>query len=98
MFPSVLRPERVQELARRSTSNAPNIISGESLAELAKQASELLRTVGMIRPFAQMVLRMYERMEIVSNHDLDLTLRQTRRDVALELDFMQRFNDYSGRN
>ena len=65
--------QKVQELARRSTSDAPNIMDEESLAVSAKQVSELLQPVGMIRPFSRMVLKPYERMGIVSNHDLDLT-------------------------
>ena len=52
MNPSFVRPERIQELARRSTSDAPDIMSVESRAVSAKRASELLQPVGMIRPFA----------------------------------------------
>ena len=74
MNPSLIRPEKVQELTRRFTSDAPNILDEESLAVSVKRASELLQPVGMIRPFAWMVLRTYERMRIVNNHDLDLTL------------------------
>ena len=54
--------------------------------------------MGTIRPFAQVVLQTLERMEIYSNPDLNLTLRQTRRDVAAEPDFIQRFSRNSGRS
>ena len=74
MNPSVIRPERLQEFARRSTFDAPNILDVESLAVSAKKARELLQPVGMIRPFARIVLRTYEKMKIISNHVLDLTL------------------------
>ena len=73
MNPTVICPERVQELARRSTSNPPNDLDIESLEVSVKQASELLRTVGTIRQFAQVVLQTLERIGINSNHDLDLT-------------------------
>ena len=41
MNPSHIRPERLQELARRSTSNEPLILDKESLAVSVKRASEL---------------------------------------------------------
>ena len=68
--PGFIRPEKARELARRPTSDAPNILDTESLVVSVKRASELLQNVGMIRPFARMVLRTYERMDIVNNHDL----------------------------
>ena len=57
----------------------------------AKRASELLQNVGMIRPFARMVLRTYERMNIVSNHDLYLTLCPTRDSKDMEQSFIHQF-------
>ena len=98
MNPGVIRPEKVQELAGRFISDAPNILDEESLAVSVKRASELLQPVGMIRPFTRMVLRMYESMEMVSNHDLDLTLRPTMNDAELELAFLQRLQDHSEHN
>ena len=82
MNPGVICPEKAQELARRFTSNAPSILDKESLAVSVKRANEFLQPVERIRPFARMILRTYEKMEIVSNHDLDLTLRQKRHDAA----------------
>ena len=54
--------------------------------------------MGTIRPFAQVALQTLERMEIYSNHNLNLTLRQTRRNAAAEPDFIQRFRHHYGRN
>ena len=85
-------------MIRRSTSNAPLILDKESLAVSVKRASELLQPVGMIRPFAWMVLRTYEKMGIVNNHDLDLTLRSTRNDADFERRFIQQFQDHSEHN
>ena len=74
MNPSVICPERVRELARRSTSDAPSILDIKSFAVSVKRASELLRTVGTINRFAQVALQTLERMRIDNNHDLNLTL------------------------
>ena len=95
MNPGSIRPEKVQELARRPTSDAPNILDTESLVVLVKRASELLQTVGMIRPFARMVLRTYKGMEIANNHELDLTLRPTRDNEDTEQLFIQQFRAHS---
>ena len=95
MNPSRIHPEKLRELARRSTSNAPLILDKESLVVSVKRASELLQPVGMIRPFAWMVLRTYKEMKIINNHDLDLTLRPTRNDAVLERRFIQQFQDHS---
>ena len=46
--PGFIRPEKAQELARRPTSDAPNILDTESLVVSVKRASELLQNVGMI--------------------------------------------------
>ena len=69
MNPGIILPEKARELARRPFLDAPNILSAESLFVSVKRASELLQNVGMIRPFARMVLRTYERMNIVNNHN-----------------------------
>ena len=74
MNPSRIRPEKLQELAERSTSDAPNILDEESLAVSVKRASEFLQPVEMTWPFAWMVLRTYKEMKIVNSHDLDLNL------------------------
>ena len=74
MNPGFILPEKVQELGRRSTSDAPNILDKESLVVSVKRARELLQPVGMIRPFARIVLRTYKGMEIANNHKLALTL------------------------
>ena len=95
MNPNHVRPERLREIARRPTSDAPSILDEESLVVSVKRASELLQPVGMIRPFARMVLRTYERMEIVNNHDLHLTLRSTRDNSVLEREFAQQFRFHS---
>ena len=92
MNPGTIHPERAQDLARRSTSNAPNNLSAESLIVSAKRASELMQNVGDIRPFAKMLLRTYQRMHIVSNHDLFLTLRPTRDNKDLEESFVRQFS------
>ena len=83
--------ERARELARRQTSNAPNNLSGENLIVSGKRASEPMQNVGAIRPFARMLLRTYQRMNIVSNHDLFLTLREIRDNEDLEDQFVRQF-------
>ena len=92
MNPGTIHPERARKLARRQTSNAPNNRSGESLVVSAKRASELMQNVGDIRPFARILLRTYQRMNIMSNHDLFLTLRATRVNEDLEELFVRRFS------
>ena len=91
MNPGTIRLERVRELARRRFSDAPNNLCAESLIVSAKRASELLQNVGNIRPFARMILRTYQRMHIVSNHDLFLTLCPTRDSKDLETSFIHQF-------
>ena len=95
MNPGFIRPEKVRELARRPTSDAPNILDKESLVVLVKRASELLQLVGVIRPFARMVLRTYKGMKITNNHKLDLTLRPTRDNEDTEQLFIQQFRAHS---
>ena len=95
MNPGSIRTEKVRELARRPISDAPNILDTESLVVSVKRASELLQTVGMIRPFARMVLRTYERMKIANNHELNLTLRPTRDNEDMEQSFIRQFRIYS---
>ena len=93
MNPGTFCPERARELARRLTSNAPNNLSAESLIMSAKRASErLVQNVGDIRPFAKMLLRTYQRMNIVSNHDLFLTLCPTRDNKELEGSCIRQFS------
>ena len=98
MNPTVVCPESVWEIARRPTSDSPNDLDIESLEVSVKWTSELLQTVGTIRPFAQVAFQTLERMGIDSNRDLNLTLRQTRRDVAAEPEFIRLFSLHSGRN
>ena len=91
-------PESLRERARRPTSSAPSILHAESLVVSVKRACELLQPVGMIRPFARMVLRTYEGMRIVNNHDLHLTLRPTKNDPVLKQEFVRQFqfhNEYN---
>ena len=91
MNPGIIRPERARELANRPSSDALNILSAKRLVVSAKRASELLQNVGMIRLFAKMVLRTYERMHIVSNHNLYLTLCPTRDNKDMEQSFIHQF-------
>ena len=92
MNPGTIHPGRARELAKRPTSNAQNNLSVESLIVSAKRASELLQNVEDLRPFAKMLLRTYQRMHIVSNHDLFLTLRPTRDNKNLEESFVRQFS------
>ena len=62
MNPNYVCPESSRERARRPTSDAPNKLHADSLVVSVKRACELLQPVGMIRPFARMVLRTYEGM------------------------------------
>ena len=92
MNPGRIYPEQAQEIARRPTSNAPKNLSEESLVMSAKRASELMQNVGTIRPFARMLVKIYKRMGISSNHDLHFTLRGTRDNKDLEDQFVNQFN------
>ena len=95
MNPGHVRPEKVRELARRSTSNAPLMIDYESLVVTVNRVSELLQPVGNIRSFAQMVLRTLQNMRIVSQHGLNLTLRSANFNPELEGQFIRQFREHS---
>ena len=60
-----------------------------------KRTSELLQNVGMIRPFARMVLRTYGRINIINNHNLYLTLCPTRDSKDMEPSFIHQFRAHS---
>ena len=88
MNPGRIYPERAQGIRRRPTSNVPSNLSETSLVVSVKRASELMQYVGAIKLFARMLMRTYQRMGIVSNHDLFLALRMTRDNEDLEDQFV----------
>ena len=95
MNPGEKYPEQTREMRRRGTSNAPNILSLESLVVVVKRVSEVINNDRVVRPYITMVLKTYSKMGIVNNNDLHITLKRTRHDVELEAIFVNQFREES---
>ena len=91
-------PERVhatvlREKKRRPTSNAPDNESKKSLEVAVQRVSELL-TKG--QSHVELVLKLFVKMNIRSNHDLHIALNNTRNSPQLVETFMKYFKEMSG--
>ena len=75
-------------MRRRSTSNAPNILSPDILVVAVKRVSEVINNDIAVRPYTMMVLKTYSKMGIVNNDDLHITLSRKRHDLGLEAPFV----------
>ena len=89
-------PEQMREMRRRATSDAPNILSSESLVVAVKRVSEIINNLSVVNPYVTLVLQIFRNMGIVNNNDLNITLKRTRNDVDLEANFVDQFNEESG--
>ena len=96
MNPGKIYPERAREMRRRATSDAPNILSLESLVVVVKRVSEIINNDSVVKPYITLVLKTFSNMGIVNNNDLNITLKRTRNDVNLEANFVDQFNEESG--
>ena len=83
-------------MRRRATSDAPNILSPESLVVVVKRVSEIINNDSVVKPYVTLVLKTFSNMGIVNNNDLNITLKRTRNDVNLEANFVDQFNEESG--
>ena len=83
-------------MRRRATSDAPNILSPESLLVSVKRVSELLNNNRSIKPYTTMLLKTYGKMGSVNNNDLHITLSRMRNYLELEARFVNQFKEASG--
>ena len=86
-------PERIytavsREQKRRPTSNAPDNESKESLGVDVQRVSELLTKE---ESYTELVLESFIKMDIKSNHDLNVALNKTRDSPQLAETFIERF-------
>ena len=80
----------------KATSDAPNILSPESLVAVVKRVSEVINNDTVVRPYIALVLKTFSNMGIVNNNDFNITLKRTRHDVDLEANFVNQFREESG--
>mmetsp|Transcript_7625 Transcript_7625/g.8207 ORF Transcript_7625/g.8207 Transcript_7625/m.8207 type:complete len:88 (+) Transcript_7625:242-505(+) len=50
-------PEQMRKMRRRATSDAPNILSPESLVVVVKRVSEIINNVSVVNPYVTLVLQ-----------------------------------------
>ena len=78
---------------KRPTSNAPNNESKESLKVAVQRVSKLLDKE---QSHTELVLKIFVKMNIKSNHDLYITLNNTRDSPQQAGSFVKRFKEASG--
>ena len=83
----------MRERKRRPISNAPDNENKESLEVVVQRVSELLTKE---ESYTELVLESFVKMDIKSNHDLNIALNNTRDSPQLAEAFMERFKEVSG--
>ena len=76
MNPGEKYPERTREMRRRSTLDAPNILSPKSLVVVVKRVSEVINNVSVVNPYITLVLKTFSNIGIMNNNGLNITLKR----------------------